>query len=130
MILAVDTDYWGLICEASEMVDVEINPINVSNNEKDIEIEKTRKHMDIWKDETCMILMSNGTLNQVLDNVIEVDQTKRRLLNYHWREDTLFFKNLMVPKPKERLVLVKNIHEEIGHFNEGRTLAEVKKRFF
>jgi hypothetical protein len=30
-----------------------------------------------------------------------------------------------VPKPKERLVLVKNIHKEIGHFSEGRTLVEV-----
>ncbi len=35
-----------------------------------------------------------------------------------------------MPKPEERHVLVKNIHEEIGHFNEGRTLVEVKKRFF
>jgi hypothetical protein len=35
-----------------------------------------------------------------------------------------------MPKPKERHVLVKNIHEEIGHLNEGRTLVEVKKRFF
>jgi hypothetical protein len=35
-----------------------------------------------------------------------------------------------MPKPEEIHVLVKNIHEEIGHFNEGRTLVEVKKRFF
>jgi hypothetical protein len=27
-------------------------------------------------------------------------------------------------------VLVENIHEEFGHFSEGRTLAKVKKRFF
>jgi hypothetical protein len=33
-------------------------------------------------------------------------------------------------KPEERQVLVKNIHKEIGHFCEGRTLDEVKKRFF
>ncbi len=26
--------------------------------------------------------------------------------------------------------MVKSIHEEIGHFSEGRTLAKVKKRFF
>ncbi len=36
----------------------------------------------------------------------------------------------MVPKPEEKKALVKDIHEEIGHFNEGRTLAEVKKNFF
>jgi hypothetical protein len=35
-----------------------------------------------------------------------------------------------VPKPEERHVLVKNIHEEIRHFSEGKTLAKVKKRFF
>jgi len=42
----------------------------------------------------------------------------------------LFFKNLVVPKFEERKVLVRDTHEEIGHFSEGRTLAEVKKRFF
>jgi hypothetical protein len=36
----------------------------------------------------------------------------------------------MVPKPQEKHVLVMSIHKEIGHFNEGRTLVEVKKRFF
>ncbi len=36
----------------------------------------------------------------------------------------------MVPKPEERKALVKDIHEEIGHFSEGRTLVEVRKRFF
>jgi len=36
----------------------------------------------------------------------------------------------MVPKPKERKALVKDIHEKIGHFSEGKTLAEIKKRFF
>ncbi len=77
-----------------------------------------------------MVLLFRGTLNQVLDDSIEVDRAKRRLLNYHWKEDTLFFKNLVVPKLEEKKVLVKNIHKEIGHFNEGRTLVEVKKRFF
>ncbi len=42
----------------------------------------------------------------------------------------LFFKNLVVLKPKEKHLLDKNIHEEIGHFSERKTLAEVKKRFF
>ncbi len=51
----------------------------------------------------------------MLDDVIEVDQAKKRLLNYHWREYTLFFKNMVVLKPKEKKMLVKDIHEEIGH---------------
>jgi hypothetical protein len=43
MISTLDIDYWGLICEAQEMVDVEINPIDESSNEEDIEIEETGK---------------------------------------------------------------------------------------
>jgi hypothetical protein len=40
------------------MVDVEINPIDVSSSEEDIEIKEIGKQMDISKDETCMILLS------------------------------------------------------------------------
>jgi hypothetical protein len=29
--------------------------------------------MDIWKDETCMVLLYGGTLDQVLDDVVEID---------------------------------------------------------
>ncbi len=85
--------------------------------------------MDIWKDETCMTMLFGGIMDPMLDDVTEADRAKIRLLNYHWREDTLFFKNLVVPKPEKKLLL-KNIHEEIGHFNEGKTLAKVKKIFF
>jgi hypothetical protein len=38
--------------------------------------------MDIYRDETSMILLSGGILDQVLVDAIEVDQAKRRLLNY------------------------------------------------
>jgi hypothetical protein len=107
------------------MVDAKMNSIDVSNNEEDNGVEETGKQMDIWKDETCMVLLSGGILDQVLNDVVEVDRAKRRLLNYHWREDTLFFKDLVVPKPEERHVLVKNIHKEIGHFScRNPTLAK------
>jgi hypothetical protein len=69
----LDTDYWGLICKAQEMVDAELNPIDVSNSEEDNGVKGTGKHMDIWKDQTCMVLLSRGTLDQVLDDVVEVD---------------------------------------------------------
>jgi hypothetical protein len=42
----------------------------------------------------------------------------------------LFFKSLVVSKLEDRKALVRDIHGEIGHFSEGRTLAKVKKRFF
>ncbi len=72
-ISTLDIDYWGLICKAQVMVNAKINPINVNNNEKDIEIEEIRKHMYIWKDETCMTLLCGSIPDQMLDDAIEVD---------------------------------------------------------
>ncbi len=45
----------------------------MSNNEEDNEVKETEKQMDIWKDETYMVLLSGGTLDQVLDDAIGVD---------------------------------------------------------
>jgi hypothetical protein len=42
--LALDIDYWGLICKAQEMVDAKINPIHVSSSEEDNEIEEIGRH--------------------------------------------------------------------------------------
>jgi hypothetical protein len=36
----------------------------------------------------------------------------------------------VVLKPEEKKALFKDIHEEIGHFSEGRKLAEIKKKLF
>jgi len=35
-----------------------------------------------------------------------------------------------VPKPEERVSLVRRMHEDLGHFGEQRTLAEVRRRYF
>jgi hypothetical protein len=40
------------------------------------------------------------------------------------------FKELVVPKPKECKQIIVDLHDEIGHFGEGRTLAEMNKRYF
>ncbi len=45
--LIPDTNYWGLICDVQEMVDTEINPTDISNNEEDNDVEDIRKQMDI-----------------------------------------------------------------------------------
>jgi len=76
-----------------------------------------------------MVLLFGGTLDQVLDDDVEIDKIKRRLQNYHWRKDTLFFKDLVLPKLEERHGLFNCVHEEIGHFNEGHWMRS-KKGFF
>jgi hypothetical protein len=51
-------------------------------------------------------------------------------MKYHWLKDTLFFQNLVVPRPIEWRMLIEKIHEEIGHFGEMRTIAKMKKGSF
>jgi hypothetical protein len=35
-----------------------------------------------------------------------------------------------VPKPEERIPLVIQMHEDLGHFGEQRTLVEICQRYF
>jgi hypothetical protein len=37
---------------------------------------------------------------------------------------------MYVPKPKERIPLVVQMHEDLGHFGEQRMLAEICRRYF
>jgi hypothetical protein len=36
----------------------------------------------------------------------------------------------MVPKPKDKFMIMKKMHNEIGHFGGARMLVEIKKGFF
>ncbi len=79
---------------------------------------------DIWRDVKCLMLIREG----ILSDAVDLDESKRirkRASNYCWKEQKLFFKTLLVPKPEERLSLVKQMHEDLGHFGEQRTLAKI-----
>ncbi len=52
------------------------------------------------------------------------------MLNYHWQGQSLYFKGLLVPKPADRMGLVVQMHEDLGHFGEERILTKVCRRYF
>ncbi len=52
------------------------------------------------------------------------------MLNYHWQGQSLYFKRLLVPRPADRMGLVVQMHEDLGHSGEKRILAEVCRRYF
>jgi hypothetical protein len=60
----------------------------------------------------------------------ESKRAKKRVSNYCWREQRLYFKGLFVPKPEERTALVIQMHEDLGHFGEQRSLVEIHRRYF
>jgi hypothetical protein len=51
-------------------------------------------------------------------------------MRYYWNHDNLVFKGLIVPKPNECQHIVMDLHNEIGHFGEGRMLAKINKCYF
>jgi len=55
---------------------------------------------------------------------------KKNDVIYRWHEDVLYFQNLVVPKPNDRLPIIRKIHNEIVHFGEACTFSKVKNCFF
>ncbi len=93
------------------------------------EDDKSRQ-MGIWEDNVSMVLLIGGHLETELYDTTNIEQAKKRVMKYHWSEDTLFFQNPVVPRLTKWKMLIEKIHEEIGHFGEMRTLDRVEKRFF
>jgi hypothetical protein len=112
--------------ELSELGDREVDPTG-SREEDDCGVET--KRTDIWKDATCLALLREG----VLPNTIDLEEGKRarkRVNNYCWKEQRLYFKELYVPKPAERIPLVVQMHEDLGHSREQRMLVEICRRYY
>jgi hypothetical protein len=87
------------------------------------------RHQDIWEDVTCVDLLQGGMLPDTV-NPVESKRARKRILNYHWQDQSLYFKGLLVPRPKDRMGLVVQMHKYLGHSKEERTLAEICRRYF
>jgi transposase InsO family protein len=112
--------------ELSELGDHGLSPIG-SDDEEDCKVKTSC--MDIWEDVDYLTLLKGGVLADAV-NLDESKRIKRRVSNYCWKEQKLFFKNLLVSRPEERVPLVRQMHEDLGHFGEHRTLAEIRRRYF
>jgi hypothetical protein len=86
-------------------------------------------HQDIWEEVTYMDLLQGGMLPDTIDPG-ESKRAKKRISNYHWQDQSLYFKDLLVPRLEDRMGLVVRMHEDLGHSGEERTLAEVCRRYF
>jgi len=112
--------------ELFELGDHEVSPTK-SDGEEDHEVKSSC--VDIWADTDCLKLLKEGVLPDAVD-FEESKRIRKRASNYCWKEQKLFFKALLVPKPEERVSLVRRMHEDLGHFGEQWTLAEIRRRYF
>jgi len=70
------------------------------------------------------MFLKEGILPDAI-NYEEAKRIRKRASNYCWKKQKLFFKANLMPKSEERVSLVRQMHEDLGHFGEQRTLAEV-----
>jgi len=61
---------------------------------------------------------------------VEARRARKRVMNYHWQDQSLYFKWLLVPRPEDRMGLVVQMHKDLRHSGEERTLAEICRRYF
>jgi len=102
--------------------------ISTGSDEEDKYGTNTRNN-DIWKDVTCMNLLQEGILPDTVDPM-ESKKARKRILNYHWQDQSFYFKGLFMPKSEDRMGLVVQMHKDLGHFGEERTLVEICRRYF
>jgi len=108
--------------ELSKLGDHELSPTE-SDDEEDHGVKSSC--VDIWEDTDYLMLLKEGVLLDVVD-FEDSKRIRKRASNYCWKEQKLFFKSLLVPKPEEKVSLVRRMHEDLGHFGEQRTLAEIR----
>jgi hypothetical protein len=72
---------------------------------------------DIWEDAVCMGWLKDGFISEGVD-LQESKRVNKQAKQYCWKDGKLYFKGLYVPKPKDRLMPVTQMHEDLGHFGE------------
>ncbi len=100
----------------------------MESNEGEISSVEAR-NVDIWQDTSCLELLKEGQLLDTVD-LEEGKRARKRANNYCWKGQKLYFKGLYVLEPEERIPLVIQMHEDLRHFGEQRTLAEICQRYF
>ncbi len=112
-----------LVLAAQELLECGGHEVGDARSGDEETCAKDSSKTDIWEDEICL-----GLLKGVIPNTVDLQASKRarkRAIDYCWKDERFYFKGLYVPKPEERMELVNQMHEDLGHFGEQRTLAEI-----
>ncbi len=114
-----------LILEAQKLAEFRDHELSPTKSDEEEDQEMDAKCIDIWEDVVCLGLLKNDALPDSVD-LEESKRARKRVNNYCWKEQKFYFKGLLVPKPEERMSLVSQMHEDLGHFGKQRTLAEIR----
>jgi hypothetical protein len=118
-----------LVLAAQELLGDDGHETGDARSVDDEACDEDTSKIDIWEDEVCLRLLREGIIPDTVDPHAS-KRARRRVTHYCWKNEKLYFKGLYVPKPEDRLKLVSQMHEDLGHFGEQRTLADICRRYF
>ncbi len=118
-----------LALEAQRLLETEEHGVPSESSDEKEECDMGAGNNDIWEDSSCMELLQTRVLPVTIDP-LESKRVRKRVLNYHWQGQSLYFRNQLVPKPGDRLGLVVQMHKDLGHSGEERTLTEICQKYF
>ncbi len=118
-----------MVLVAQELSGLSHHEVNLTELGKEEDCGIGTECTDIWDDATCLVLLKEGMLPATC-GLEEGKRVKRRASNYCWREQKLYFKGLYVPKPEERMALILQMHQDLGHSGEHKMAAEICRRYF
>ncbi len=95
-----------LVIAAQELFELGDPDLSPTGSDDENECEGRMGCLDIWQDVDCLTLLKGGVLTDTM-SLEENKRIRKRAINYGWKEQKLFFKNLLVPRPEERLPLVR-----------------------
>jgi hypothetical protein len=87
------------------------------------------KDINIWKDTIRKELLNIGILPDIVD-LEENKRARKKIINYHWQDQRLYFKGLLIFKLEERMALIIQMNEDLGHFGKQGTLAKICRKYF
>ncbi len=121
---------WELVAKVQSMVEVE-SLYNVEENTNDDNVCKgsDQKHQDVQCHLNCLQFLQTKQINFNVNDE-KPSWIKMRAQNYIWKGDQLYFREMMVPKPKQNNYIILEMQQEIWYFREQRTLIEICKRFY
>jgi transposase InsO family protein len=105
-------------------------PIHGSDDETD----RPQAIVDIWEDLPVLHKLQQGTYPLSI-SAMERDRIGHRITRFRWNNGLLFRMwpdgtRRIVPRPDQRASLVRQVHEELGHFGIRRTHSLLRSQYW
>ena len=88
----------------------------------------------MWKDQGILYRLQRG---EFLPNTTSQEKGRiaHRVARFHWENGLIFRRwqdgtRRVVPKPEQRLQLIRQMHEDLGHFGVGRTHSMLRGQYW